>query len=108
MIDVNLDILPDSKAALRVVHSDGREEVVPVNVTHTTPLTNLPVLGEVDVDYMPQELLDTLFRMTLKSKEDQWWQDYFIARREDRVQYADAIARADDEYADEMLKRLSI
>lgn len=98
MTDVILDILDNENAALRVDHADGETHFIPVKILDRTPVGNVPLLGEVEGNYIPQELLDTLFRMRLKTDEERWWQDYFITRREDRVKYAEEIAVADKQF----------
>lgn len=108
MTDVTLDILDDENAVLRVTEANGEVRFVPVEITDTTPMGVTPLLGKVDEDFMPQELLDTLFRMRLKTNEERWWQDYFITRRDCREQYAEAIATADEEFRIEAQKHLSI
>lgn len=107
MIDVNLVFPPNmrgSKPKTIMAHVvDGPYTYfVEITVTAWEPCSNTPVLGADPSGYIPQELLDTLFKVTLVSEEALWWHEYYKTRRADQERLGpERLSIADATFAEE-------
>lgn len=95
MIEVKLTFSKDHKEVLLWANdSEGENHIIPIEVTHRIPLTGKPVLGIAPEGFMTQSLLDILFEQRLE-EDEQWWFEYFVARRKDQGLYEEEIALND-------------
>lgn len=115
MLKVRLDFLENGGPVVATIEEGKNVRFLPITVTHTSPNTKIPLLGEDPSGELPQSLLDTLFEMALKGDVNEtWWHDYYICRRTDQDKYAEQIADADIQFAidthdaEKALKSLSV
>jgi hypothetical protein len=106
--EILLDTTPDGgQLVVRVSDSEvTADRVIPVAITHFTPMKRVPVLVTDPSGEIPQMILDYLMFENL-TEEDRVWHEYYKARREDAVRYAKEIAENDRTFKEEALKALN-
>lgn len=82
-------------------HADKNHYTIPLEVTHRSPLKQIPLLVSDPSGTYPQEVLDVLMTDWVRRSFPSgmlWWQKYYMKRREDQAKYKDAIILADIMY----------
>jgi hypothetical protein len=107
MMEVTLEFNPRSgQLTAHVSHApDVPDELVPLVVTHFTPIGRHPLLATDPSGRIPQLIVDYLMEETIPD-ENKWWFEYYKCRREDQRKNAAAIAQADFDYKQEALRKL--
>jgi len=82
-------------------HADKNHYTIPLEVTHRSPLKQIPLLVSDPSGTYPQEVLDVLMTDWVRRSFPSgmlWWQKYYMKRREDQAKYKDAIILSDIMY----------
>lgn len=91
-----------------VSHSaESRDELVPLHVTHFTPMNRVPVLAKDPTGRIPQTVIDYLMEENLKD-EDLWWHEYYKERRKYQEDHAEKLALADAQFKQDVAEGLVI
>jgi hypothetical protein len=109
MKEITLEFNEQSGRLVAHVSNAGRvgDELIPLAVTHFTPCAKHPLLAMDPTGRIPQMIVDYLME-EMVNDDNRWWFDYYKERRDFAKKNAAALARADQEFKDEAMKKLEL